>query len=198
MFAGCLAFFRETVRGCRQILVVKILKGCRSFDQGTQFRADMTTVGRCDTRGEDPCRKRKQNCLCELPEGTGSGHDVIDDQRRASCQSTESRAPSVTTTVEHFQNFLDLVLAVLLRSGVERMGDTMLQMVAERLLLDLVESGPDGTELVQYVDAIALLLDHPGDTAYLAFDTAEAGELRLLDFTIHALHYTPVGYMWQA
>lgn len=83
----------------------------------------------------------------------------------------------MATTVEHFEDLLDFVLTVLLRSGVERMCDTMLKMVTERLLLDLVQSGTNGAELVQDVDAVSLFLDHPGDSAHLAFDAAEAGEL---------------------
>lgn len=177
MIAERLRCFRETDRGYRGVFVLRFRQGCFGFDWRTQFCADMTTVGRRDASGDHPRHKRKQNCLCEFPKGKGGSHDDIDDQRWTSCQSTESRASSVATTVEHFEYLLDLVLTVLLRSGVERMGDTMLKMVTERLLLDLVQSGTNGAELVQDVDAVSLFLDHPGDSAHLAFDAAEAGEL---------------------
>ena len=198
MIAQRLRCFRETGRGCRGVFVLRLRKGCYGFDWRTQFCADMTAVGRRDASSDHPRHKRKQNCLFEFPNGKGGAHNNIHDQRRTSCQSTESKASSVATTVQHFEDLLDLVLTVLFRSGVERMGDTMLKMVTERLLLDLVESGTNRTKLVQDVDAITLFLDHPGDSAHLAFDTAEAGELRLLDFAVHALHYTPVRYIWQA
>lgn len=177
MIAERLRCFRETGRGCRGVFVLRFQQGCFGFDWRTQFCADMTAVGRRDASGDHPRHKRKQNCLCEFPKGKGDGHDDIDDQRRTSCQSTESRASSVAATVEHFEDLLDFVLTVLLRSGVERMCDTMLKMVTERLLLDLVQSGTNGAELVQDVDAVSLFLDHPGDSAHLAFDAAEAGEL---------------------
>ena len=74
---------------------------------------------------------------------------------------------------------------------------TVLQVIAERLLLDLVEGRAHGADLGQHVDAVAILLDHAGDAAHLALDAAEPGELGFLQSLIHALNYTPVGYTWQ-
>ena len=81
---------------------------------------------------------------------------------------------------------------------MEGVRHAMLQVVAERRLLDLVEGGPHGPDLGQHVDAVALFLDHAGDAAHLALDTAKAGELGFLEFVVHGLNDTPVGYIWQA
>ncbi len=80
---------------------------------------------------------------------------------------------------------------------MEGVRHAMLQVVAERRLLDLVEGGPHGPDLRQHVDAVALFLDHAGDAAHLALDAAEAGELGFLEPVIHGLNDTPVGYIWQ-
>ena len=69
-----------------------------------------------------------------------------------------------------------------------------LEMIVQDLLLDLVERGADGSDLSDHVDAVAVFLDHAGDAPHLALDAAKAGELRLLDFLVHGLNHTPVGY----
>ena len=81
---------------------------------------------------------------------------------------------------------------------MEGVRHAMLQMISQRLLFDFVQRGANGANLGQHVDAVAFFLDHAGNTAHLALDTAEACELRFLDFFVHALNYTPVGYKWQA
>ncbi len=81
---------------------------------------------------------------------------------------------------------------------MEGMRDAVLEMVAERRLLDLIEGGTHGADLRQHVDAVAILLDHARDAAHLALDATEARELRFLEFPVHPLNYTPVGYKWQA
>ncbi len=77
------------------------------------------------------------------------------------------------------------------------MSDAVLKVIPERFLLNFVQGGAHGADLGQYIDAIALFLDHASDPADLALNTAKAGQLRLLQFVIHDLHYTPVRYMWQ-
>lgn len=74
------------------------------------------------------------------------------------------------------------------------MGNAMPQVIAQRLLLDLVERRPYRPNLRHDVYAIAILLDHAGDAADLTFDPAEPGKLGLLQSLIHTLNYTPVGY----
>ena len=114
---------------------------------------------------------------------------------RAISQTRERvRVMSAAPTIQHFEQFVDLGPAVVLGAGVKGMRHAMLQVVAQRRLFDLVEGGTDGADLRQHVDAVALLLDHARHTAHLAFDAAEARELGFLEFLIHGLNYTPVGY----
>ena len=61
----------------------------------------------------------------------------------------------------------------------------MLQVVAQGLLLDLVEGRAHGTDLGQHVDAVALFLDHARHAAHLAFDAAQARELGFLQPLVH-------------
>ena len=70
----------------------------------------------------------------------------------------------------------------------------MPQMIAKRLLLDLVEGRPHRPHLSQDINAVAVFLDHTSNATYLALDTAEPGELGLLDFSIHDLKDTLGGY----
>lgn len=123
VITDCLGSFRETDHRSRKIFALRLRQGCDGLEWWTQFGADMNSVGRCDARSEHPCRKRKQNCLCELPEGTSHGHVNINGRGPTSCQSTESKVPSVPAIVEHCQNLVDLVPTLLLRSAVERMGE---------------------------------------------------------------------------
>ncbi len=81
---------------------------------------------------------------------------------------------------------------------MEGMRHAVLQMVVQDLLLDLVERRPHRAHLIDDVDAVAILLDHPRHAAHLSLDTAEPQELGLLHPLIHVLNYTPVGYKWQA
>jgi Cu+-exporting ATPase len=87
---------------------------------------------------------------------------------------------------------------------MESVRHAVLQMVAQRLLLDLVERGAHRADLRQHVDAVAVFLDHARNATHLAFDAAKPGKLGFFDFFIHgfdytsrALNYTPVGYKWQ-
>ena len=70
----------------------------------------------------------------------------------------------------------------------------MPQMIAEDLLLDLIQGGTNGTDLRQNLDAVAIFFDHARNAAHLAFDTAEPGKLRFLYLFVHILMYTPPGY----
>lgn len=70
----------------------------------------------------------------------------------------------------------------------------MPQVIAEGLLLDLIERRLHRPDLGEDVDAVAVFLNHACNAAHLALDAAEAGKLRLLDLRVHALNYTPVGY----
>jgi hypothetical protein len=75
--------------------------------------------------------------------------------------------------------FLDLVPLIGHVAGGERGGDTMRYVITKDLLLDFVQSRPDRMNLRQDVDTIAIVLDHPKQTANLTFDTPEAfGDFR--------------------
>src|SRR3990167_6336899 len=100
--------------------------------------------------------------------------------------------------IQHLEQFVDLGLAIVFGAGVEGVRHAVLQVVAERLLLDLVQGGTYRADLRQHVDAVALLLDHAGDAPHLALDAAKPGELGFLQSFVHDLNYTPVGYRWQA
>ena len=67
----------------------------------------------------------------------------------------------------------------------ERVRHAMLQVVAQRLLLDLVERRPHRADLGQHVDAVALVLDHSRHAAHLAFDATEPRELGFFQSVIH-------------
>src|SRR5262249_6513494 len=92
---------------------------------------------------------------------------------------------SAPTAIEDFQEVVDLGLPVAFVAGMKGVRHAVLQMVAERLLLDAVERRADGADLRQHVDAVAVLLDHAGDTPHLALDAAKPGELGLLQSLIH-------------
>lgn len=81
---------------------------------------------------------------------------------------------------------------------MESMRDAVLQMVVQDSLLDLVQRSTDRPDLVQYVDAVAVVFDHARDPSHLAFDPPQPRKLRFLDRFIHDLNYTPVGYTSQA
>src|SRR5207342_3164153 len=117
--------------------------------------------------------------------------------RATSQMRRRSRVMSAAPIVQHFQELVDLGLAVALVAGMEGVGHAVLQVIAQRLLLDAVERSAHGADLRQHVDAVAILLDHAGDAAHLALDAAEPGELGFLQSLIHALNYTPVGYTRQ-
>ena len=77
---------------------------------------------------------------------------------------------------------------------MEGVRHTMLQMISQRFLFDLVQCGANGADLGQHVDTVTFFLDHAGNTAHLPLDAAEASELRFLDSLVHDLNHTLVGY----
>src|SRR5215475_1936170 len=109
---------------------------------------------------------------------------------------TRSRASFMSTPaiIEDFQQLVDLGLPVALGAGMEGMRHAVLQVIAQDLLLDLVERGLYRADLGQHVDAVAVLLDHAGDAAHLALDAAKPRPLGLLQVLVHGLNHTPVGY----
>jgi hypothetical protein len=50
----------------------------------------------------------------------------------------------------------------------------MRDVLTQDFLLDPAQRSPDRSDLCDDVDAVAILLDHAGNSTHLAFDTAEA------------------------
>lgn len=92
---------------------------------------------------------------------------------------------SPAAIVEHFHQLVDLDLSLAVVAGMKGVCDAMLQVVVQDLLLDLVERCPHRAHLVDNVDAVAIFLDHARDTAHLALDAAETGELGFLHLRVH-------------
>ena len=53
------------------------------------------------------------------------------------------------------------------------MADAAVQVMLEQLQRERIERRLDGAHLRQYVDAVAIVVDHPPDAADLAFDAIE-------------------------
>ena len=71
--------------------------------------------------------------------------------------------------------------------------DAMRDMVTQDLFLGAAQCGADRGNLRHDVDAIALLLDHAGEAAHLAFDTIKAFERRQLAVLCHGRYVPPGG-----
>ena len=69
-----------------------------------------------------------------------------------------------------------LLLGVLPVAGGERARDAVLDVLFEHLQRHRLESGVDGAELGEDVDAVAVVLDHLGDAPHLALDARQALE----------------------
>src|SRR5260370_35762440 len=100
---------------------------------------------------------------------------------------------SAAGAVEPFEEFVGLGLPVAFGAGMEGVRPAMLQVVAQRRLLDLVEGSPHGTDLGQHADAVAFVLDHARHAAHLALDAAEPGELGFFQSFIHPCTIPPYG-----
>ena len=72
------------------------------------------------------------------------------------------------------------LLLVYVRTGGERAGDAVVDVVVEDPIRDAVERGRDRADLRQDVDAVAVLRDHPLDAAHLPLDAVQALDDRVL------------------
>lgn len=77
-------------------------------------------------------------------------------------------------------------------AGKDRAFHTMLDMIPENRALNLLERGPYCLDLVDHVDAIAVLRDHARDAANLALDAAQPYSGGFLDWPSHPPKYIPV------
>ena len=69
--------------------------------------------------------------------------------------------------LNQFRDFSTLILGV---ARDDRMLDAVRDMIAQNLVLDLLERGADRLDLMHDVDAIAIRGDHARDAAHLALD----------------------------
>src|SRR5215469_3814545 len=99
------------------------------------------------------------------------------------------RSPGLPVgALDHLHQLGDLAALLGLVAGRDRTLDAMGHMVAQHLLLDAAQRHPHGGNLRDNVDAIAVILDHPGKAADLAFDAPEALEGGRLDLRAHGLY----------
>src|SRR5262245_8404407 len=123
---------------------------------------------------------------------------------RSACRAPARRVPSpslqpslTSEAREHVEQLVDLLLALALGAGAQRVGDARLDVPAEQELLDLIERSLDGGDLEQDVDAIRVAVDHPLETLHLPLDPAQPTERlglrRLVDHRVLPGAYTPWG-----
>jgi len=82
----------------------------------------------------------------------------------------------------------------------DRVFDAMRHVIPEHLFLDTPERGSNRRYLRDDIDAVAILVDHSGQAADLAFDPAQAFLAGCLDVFSHP-HYIPLqgmGCNWHA
>jgi len=87
---------------------------------------------------------------------------------------------------EHVDQFLDHAAADLRCAGIEGMRHTVLQMLAQDLLLGTVQRRAHGAKLGYHIYAIAIRLDHAGEAAHLSFDAGKPRGNRFLGAIIHS------------
>ena len=92
---------------------------------------------------------------------------------------------------EDVDQFGDLAALPIRVAGSDGVLDAVRDMVAQDLLLDALERRSGGGDLRDHVDAVAVFLDHAGETADLTFDAAEAFETGGLGFGLHGC-YIPI------
>src|SRR6266576_5056072 len=90
-------------------------------------------------------------------------------------------------------------LLALLRRGLgvaggKRVRDAVVHVVVEHLEREALEGGVHRPDLREDVDAVAVVLDHPLDTAYLPFDSVQA--LRQRRLVVSVLHATSLA-LWK-
>ena len=122
--------------------------------------------------------------------------------------STANGEPSTANLSDMFEKEIGQLfvhpLAAVAVAGADSVGGAVLEMVAQEDLGHGAQRLLDRGELDERVGAVALLFDHPLDTADLSFDAAEAGHSALLEGGVdavcvawlgHPRQYTPMGYL---
>ena len=116
------------------------------------------------------------------------------------------RARTTAPAVRYFGNYLRAreavdgfeELAALLGGDfgvarLERARDAVVHVLVEDLERDALESGRGGRDLREDVDAVALVLDHPLDSAHLSLDSVQPLDERVLLFHVSVCHVPSLG-----
>src|SRR5712671_5543504 len=94
----------------------------------------------------------------------------------------------------HIHEFGDLAALIGLVAGGDRMLDAVGDVVAQDFLLDPAQRGFCRRDLRHHVDAIAVVRDHPGETADLALNSLQPFQAGRLDLVAHMPIYPPRVY----
>jgi len=98
--------------------------------------------------------------------------------RRRLCDTLHAQS-DLTSTVrprEHVDQLVHLAPLLAAVTACDRGLDTVADVILQDLLLDPPQRGAYCRDLRNYVDAIAVSLDHAGDSAHLALDPVEAAK----------------------
>jgi hypothetical protein len=116
-----------------------------------------------------------------------SFHLASVDRYQSRQRAFQSNLPVRSTYHRHQFRYL-FPLIGLVTAG-DRVFDAMRHVVPQHFLLDAPQRGAHGRDLRDDIDAVAILVNHFGQTADLAFDTAEAFLAGCLDVFSHAAIY---------
>jgi len=97
-----------------------------------------------------------------------------------------SRPGLTLGSAENFHDLSQFLALILLVTAGNRVLNAMRDVVTENLFLGAPKCCPDRRNLGDDVDAIAILVDHPGEASNLAFDTIEPSSHGRLCFILHA------------
>ena len=89
---------------------------------------------------------------------------------------------------DHGHQFRDLLALIGLVAAGDGVFDAMRDVIPQHLLLDTPQRRPHRRYLGDDVDAVAVLVDHPGQAADLALDPAEAFLTGCLDVFSHTAY----------
>jgi hypothetical protein len=92
---------------------------------------------------------------------------------------TDSILSSASLAYE-LENLIKLLLLFLLGAALNRFSHTMLKVLLEDALLHLGQRALDGVYLIQDIDAILAILDHPLDASDLALDAPQRNQITVM------------------
>src|SRR2546423_14756813 len=113
------------------------------------------------------------------------------DASRCSTRTASFQLPGgASEQLDQFSRLLALLLGI---ATDDRAFDAMMKVALEHFGLDPRERRPNGLQLRQDVDAVAVLFDHARNAAHLAFDSAQAIEQSAFHAGLPG--HTPMGYL---